>query len=244
MKLWKLKKEQDIQLLPGWFDTMQFYVRKLLDDNSIKRINVLLEQSNSQNLWVDGFLSASGLDVRSAKVNSELPDSPILQEINDLIMMSLNNDRNFIHLTAAKSTKKVFVSKTSSGGFYNPHTDNWDNGDYSTTLFLNSPDEYEGGELCLYLGGQEETKFKLDSGWAITYSTGTVHRVNKVLSGSRYVSVFWTKSLLKDSFIRNIFFEISRCIDIIEKDNPVHLTNCISGDKDPFFKLKYYSLKY
>lgn len=216
---------------------MNYYVRKLLDDDSIKKIKFLLEQSNSQNLWIDGCLSAYGADIRSAKLNSELPDCPILQEINDLIMMSLDNDKNFINLTAAKSTRKVFVSKTPSGGFYNPHTDSWDNGDYSTTVFLNNPDEYDGGELCLYLGGQEETKIKLDAGWAVTYPTGTIHRVNRVLSGSRYVSVFWTESLIKDSFIRNIFFEISRCVDILGQNNTVHLTDCKSADKDPFFKL-------
>jgi PKHD-type hydroxylase len=237
MKLWKLKKELDIQLLLGLFDMYNYYVRKILDDNTIKRIKFLLEESNTRNLWFDGCLSASGDDIKSAKVNMELPDSPILQEINDLIMMLLDKDRKFVDFTAAKSSRKVFVSKTSSGGFYHPHTDNWDNGDYSTTVFLNDPNDYVGGELCLYLGGEEETKIKLDAGWAVTYPTGVIHRVNKVLTGTRYVSVFWTESLIKDSFIRNLFCEISSCIHLLQQDHSIHLTDCKGADRDPFFKL-------
>ena len=37
---------------------------------------------------------------------------------------------------------------------------------YSTTVFLNNPDEYDGGELSLYIDGK--ISFKLNAGHAIT----------------------------------------------------------------------------
>jgi len=155
-----------------------------------------------------------------------------------MIMSSLDGDSKFISYTAAKQTCSNIVSKTFPGGYYNPHLDNWDNGHYSTTVFLNDGNEYDGGELCLYIGGDKEIKIKLDAGWAVTYSTGIVHRVNKVVSGNRYVSIFWTKSLISDPFIRYMYGELSNIQEnISEKEHSFHLLNCISALKDPNFCL-------
>jgi PKHD-type hydroxylase len=216
---------------------LNYYVRQVLDEEQLTQIHGLLRQAETEDLWFNGQLTANGDDVSSMKKNFELLDTPVLQGINDLIMGSLDRDKKFMQFTAAKSSYKVFVSKTPAGGYYNPHTDSWDNGDYSTTLFLNDPDEYEGGELCLYDGGEEENKFKLRAGWAITYPTGMIHRVNKVLAGTRYVSVFWTQSLIKDPFMRSVFFGISNSLEALIKDHPVYLLNCKGAADDPIFTL-------
>ena len=108
-------------------------------------------------------------------------------------------------LFACSSTVGLFVKYT-EGMHYNWHSDapymnRTDPGksrsDFSTTLFLNDPDEYEGGELLLRQG-TEIREIKLPAGWAFTYPTGTEHKVNKIISGERRVSVWWTTSSLRN----------------------------------------------
>lgn len=213
-----------------------YYIRKILDDNQLDTIKKILKESNENNYWSDGLGSGGG--TKSVKNNLELSNIDLCKIINDMIMISLDSDRKFINYVVAKSTNLNIISKTTSGGYYNPHLDEWMNGDYSTTVFLNNPDEYCGGELCLYFGGDEEVKIKLDAGWGVTYSTGTLHRVNRVISGTRYVSVFWTESLIKDQFIRSLYEELCNIeINIVDQKSSVHLIDCISASNDPCFSI-------
>lgn len=79
--------------------------------------------------------------------------------------------------------------------------------DISFTLFLNSPSEYEGGELILEeMNG--ERSFKLEAGSLILYPSYTLHRVETVTSGVRKVAVGWVQSLVRDALNREILFEL------------------------------------
>jgi PKHD-type hydroxylase len=214
----------------------QYYVRRVLDHEQLKVVHDIINESNQHNFWNDGLYSGGG--TRSVKSNVELNTPQFSQTINDMIMSSLDGDKGFHNFTSPSNTNLNIISKTVSGGYYNPHFDNWNNGDYSTTVFLNDPSEYDGGELCLYIGGEDEEKIKLDAGWAVTYSTGTIHRVNKVVRGTRYVSVFWTKSLISDPFIRFIHGELGNIQDKLPiNEHSVHLSTCISALNDPYFLL-------
>jgi PKHD-type hydroxylase len=214
----------------------QYYVRNVLDQEQLKVVHEIINESNQHNFWNDGLYSGGGS--KSVKSNVELNNQQFAKTINDMIMSSLDSDREFHNFTTPSSTHLNIISKTVSGGYYNPHFDNWSNGDYSTTVFLNDPSEYDGGELCLYIGGEDEEKIKLDAGWAVTYSTGTIHRVNKVVRGTRYVSVFWTKSLISDPFMRFIYGELSSIKNKLPvSEHSVHLSTCISALNDPYFLL-------
>lgn len=216
---------------------MSFYIRKLLDLNQKTIINNIIDKANKNDLWIDGLVSVIN-GKKEIKKNFELSDRDLSIKINEIIMHSLDRDDKFLNFTAAKDTNLNLITKTMPSGYYNPHIDNWSNGDYSTTVFLNDPSEYDGGELCLLLGESEE-KFKLESGYAITYPTGIIHRVNRVLSGVRYVSVFWTSSCIKDDFIRNLYYEISNILSNLRSNNlsQIHLSNCNSCKDDPIFML-------
>jgi len=214
-----------------------YYIRKVLDKNSLDNIKNLLKNADNNNFWINGLNSGGGK--QSIKSNLELSDINISSTINSYIMSSLDTDKKFFSFTSPSESNLNIVSKIESGNYYNPHIDNWRNGDFSTTVFLNDPDEYVGGELCISLGNDEEKKIKLDAGWAITYSTGILHRVNKVVSGTRYVSVFWTKSIIKDLNIRSINFQLGNLIELLEKNyNPIHVHDCHSSLQDPLFIAK------
>lgn len=214
----------------------QYYIRKLLDTSQLNSIDSLIAKSNKNNSWVGGTVSTIGPKSNggksSIKNNLELSDENIISGINSIIMNSLDLDFKFLNYTVANQTTKNIVSKTISGGYYNPHLDLWSCGDYSTTVFLSNPEEYSGGELCLFLN-EEEKKIKLDKGYAITYHTGTPHRVNRVISGERYVSVFWTTSLLKDDFIRQVYYELTEVLSLSEKKS-IHHATCYSMNTDPY----------
>ena len=107
----------------------------------------------------------------------------------------------------------TIISKTLSGGYYRPHEDSGLIGDYSTTVFISNPSEYEGGELSLYIDGEEKL-FKLESGMAVTYNTGIPHQVKTVFSGQRIVCVFWTHSRFRDPMIRKIYSDTLEIGDI------------------------------
>tara|TARA_B100000925_G_scaffold288681_1_gene270151 strand:+ start:846 stop:1412 length:567 start_codon:yes stop_codon:yes gene_type:complete len=65
----------------------------------------------------------------------------------------------------------------------------------SLTVFLNDPEEYEGGELELELFGplakERSVKFKESKGTVIFFPSDTWHKVNPVKSGVRKSLVTW-----------------------------------------------------
>jgi len=237
--------------IEGTVPTGQLITRQLLDDQEVLKIKSLLEIADSNNFWQNGIFSGGGDENR--KKNLELIDRNISTEIYQIIMSKLDKDLSFFNLTVPNQTKLNIISKTGPGGYYKPHLDCWFNGDYSTTVFLNDPEDYEGGELCLLVNG-EEKKVKLNAGGAVTYTTGTVHRVNEVKSGVRYVSVFWTHSLIKDPFIRYICGDlklvqellddkiqknknpkISKLERIGDRSSSIYYDDCITSYNDPKF---------
>ena len=95
--------------------------------------------------------------------------------------------------------------------------------DYSATLFINDPSEYEGGELCLDIG-THEVEYKLNPGQLIVYPTGISHRVNTVSSGERHVCVMWFESAIQDIRMRKIYKDIDVMINkYIEEPNAAEL---------------------
>lgn len=108
------------------------------------------------------------------------------------------------------------------GGFYDWHVDEIEiNGvltHYSMTVFLNDPDDYEGGELIIVRDNKEES-YKLRAGKALIYSTGLLHKVNPVKNGIRAVSIMWLESLIRDEFIRNCVFNLGKINKELLDDN-------------------------
>jgi PKHD-type hydroxylase len=198
-----------------------YYTRKILDESQIKKIQYLLDIANKNNSWENGTVSLSKYN-KKLKNNFEINDYAISQEINSIIMHCLDLDHKFIGFTSACETGQNIISKFTAGSYYNTHIDSWESGDYSTTIFLSDPKTYDGGELCLKLDHSgEELKFKLPIGHGITYPTGIFHRVNEITSGVRYASVFWTKSLIKDEFMRFIYGQMYDIVDILSKKSKI-----------------------
>lgn len=196
------------------FSSVNYYQRKLLGDNDIINIKNLIKNCE----WESGLLTTFNI-TEETKKNLQVKKSIFLNQINSIIMNCLDFDNGFSNFCFPKQSKSVVVSKINIGGYYHPHCDDAKLGHFSTTVFISDPNEYEGGELCLYIDNKEE-KFKLKPGFAVTYKTGILHRVNEVFSGERIVCLTWTTSAVKDSNTRLICSKINTALNIVRDKYP------------------------
>ena len=91
------------------------------------------------------------------------------------------------------SSKKRTLSTQQN--IFNRSSGNWFNRKISLSIFLNDPDEYEGGELDIETEGPRKDPryetFKLPKGSIVVFPSTTWHRVRPVTSGIRKSLVAW-----------------------------------------------------
>ena len=113
------------------------------------------------------------------------------KDLQGKIRAALNRNALFQTAVRPKSIHSILFSRYDEGMSYDRHVDNALMGnlyrsDVSFTLFLNSPEEYQGGELIAE-GVQDEKSFKLDAGSVLIYPSTTIHRVNTVTAPFKIV---------------------------------------------------------
>jgi PKHD-type hydroxylase len=189
---------------------MIFAVDNLLTLDELKFIVTTLEIAE----FVDGKVTA-GWYAKSVKNNTQLDRKDnSASQLQEIIKTALK--RNFIFQLAVqpKAIHSILFSRYDRGMSYGKHCDNAFMGkeqflrsDVSFSVFLNSPQEYEGGELVIEKDGNEN-RYKLDAGSAIVYPASTLHEVTSVTSGFRLVAVGWVQSLVRDPNDREILFDL------------------------------------
>lgn len=83
--------------------------------------------------------------------------------------------------------------------------------DVSMTVFLNEPDEYDGGELIIATEFGEQ-KIKLAAGQAVVYPSSSLHKVTAVTRGKRIAAITWMQSMVPDSNLRQTLFQLDTAI--------------------------------
>jgi PKHD-type hydroxylase len=188
---------------------MIFSIDNIISPDELTEIKQVLAQAE----FVDGKLTA-GWHAKLVKNNQQLKAGKSQQQLKSQICAALNKNALFQSAIRPKSIHSLLFSRYSEGMSYDTHVDNAlmsSNGlcrsDVSFTLFLNSPQEYTGGELTIE-GMQSEQSYKLDAGSAILYPSTTLHRVNPVTQGTRLVVVGWVQSLIRDGSDRELLFDL------------------------------------
>ncbi len=186
---------------------MFFKIPQVLTPEALEKITATLTQAE----FVDGKLTA-GWYAKLVKDNQQLAKTtPTAQLLEEQVRQALQNNALFQTAIRPKSVHTLLFSRYSPGMAYGRHTDNaLMNGmrsDVSFTLFLNEPDEYEGGELIIE-GADSEQSYKLPAGTAIAYPSTSLHRVNVVTKGTRLVVVGWVQSWIRDAQKREIVFDL------------------------------------
>lgn len=196
---------------------MIFTIPNVLTSEELKEINSNLASGE----FVDGKLTA-GWNAKLVKNNQQLKKkTPLGTQLTQQVKSALNRNKLFQTAIRPKSIHSLLFSRYEEGMSYGSHVDNaimQNNGmwrtDISFTLFLNSPREYEGGELTIE-GTDSEKSYKLEAGSAIVYPSTSLHCVNEVTRGSRLVSVGWVQSLIRDASDREILFDLETARRVI-----------------------------
>jgi PKHD-type hydroxylase len=169
-----------------------------------------------QNQFVDGKLSA-GSHARDQKNNQELEaDDDTLSALNNVVMTQLVQHPIYLAATLPHRIASPIYARYTKGMSYGEHIDDPVMGasyaryrsDLSITIFLNSADDYQGGELCINTPfGISE--IKLPAGHALIYPSGSIHSVNPVTDGERLVAITWVQSLVRETERRQILMQLN-----------------------------------
>jgi PKHD-type hydroxylase len=181
----------------------------LLSDEELSYLNQALSTAE----FVDGKLTA-GWHAKLVKQNQQMPKTPDAEALKAVIRKALRRNQLFQAVARPRAIHSMLLSRYKAGMSYGRHVDNAlmkDGGllrsDLSFTVFLNSPDDYEGGELVIE-GADSEASYKLAAGSAIAYPSTSLHRVDPVLSGERLVAVGWVQSLIRSTEQREVLFDL------------------------------------
>jgi len=202
---------------------MLLHIPEVLTRDELARIRQSLDAAD----WTDGreTVGAQGAEV---KHNQQLSDaSPLKAELGKLVLVALQRNPLFFAATLSLKILPPRFNRYTGGGEYGFHVDGavmrLGNGeqlrsDVSCTLFLNEPDEYDGGELIVN-DTYGEHEVKLPAGDLIVYPSSSLHRVQPVTRGARLASFFWAQSLVRDDSQRQLLFELDASIQALSQAN-------------------------
>lgn len=174
--------------------------------------------------WVDGNVT-SGHQSALAKNNLQLPEtSAEARQAGQIILEALGRSPLFIAAALPLKIYPPLFNSYGEGQTFGTHVDNAVRiqagsnfrvrSDLSMTVFLENPEDYDGGELTI------ETSFgvqqaKLPAGHAILYPSSSLHRVEPVTRGRRIASFFWIQSMVRDDAARVHLFDLDQSIQTL-----------------------------
>jgi len=176
--------------------------------------------------WTDGreTVGAQGAEV---KRNEQLRDtSPLKAELGDAVLRALRRSPLFFAAALPRRILPPRFNRYAGGGEYGFHVDGavmslgpdeQMRSDISCTLFLNDPEEYDGGRLVVS-DTYGEHVIAERAGDAVIYPSSSLHRVEPVTRGVRLASFFWVQSLVRDDATRRILFELDTSIQKLTVD--------------------------
>lgn len=200
---------------------MLLEISSVLNDIQLKQIKSLLDKGQ----YVDGKLSA-GMSAKRVKNNEELGnDQNLMNQLNNIVMGSLVQNPLYQSAVLPIKIATPFYARYSEGMTYGDHVDDPVMGppqgryrsDVSTTVFLNAPDEYDGGELVIRTPFGEQ-KVKLPAGHAVVYPSSSLHHVAAVRSGERLVAVTWAQSMVREPDKRELLYNLNMARESLLKN--------------------------
>lgn len=165
--------------------------------------------------WRDGTETA-GAVARTVKQNDQADlSSRAGARIREVLFEHISRHPVLAAFARPAKYSRFLISRTRKGGGYGLHVDNpfmpsatdLIRTDLSFTLFLTSPEDYEGGELAIEAAGLTQ-KVKGEAGDLILYPSTSLHQVKTVTSGERIVCVGWIESQVRSHEKREILFDL------------------------------------
>ncbi|QEF98930.1 PKHD-type hydroxylase [Stieleria maiorica] len=190
---------------------MLINVRNVLNSEQLSQMQRWLGEAEFQ----DGKLTA-GKAAREVKQNLQASGGwQYAREAEKLIVSALQTSQPFLLSARPKVIAAPMFACYREGMSYGRHLDNPLMGrshplrtDVSVTVFLNDPDQYEGGQLVIE-SDAGPLSVKGNAGDAVVYPATTLHRVEPVTAGERLVAVTWVQSMVRSAEQRRILFDLS-----------------------------------
>ena len=204
---------------------MMIHIPGVLNAEQVARCREVMTAAS----WVDGRVTA-GHQSAQVKHNLQLPEnSPEARELGDMVLDALGRSSLFMSFVLPKQVFPPLFNRYDAGMTFGAHVDNSiraGNGarirtDVSSTLFISSPEDYDGGELVVQDTYGEHT-VKLPAGDMIVYPATSLHNVTPITRGSRIASFFWTQSMIREESRRSLLFEMDMAIIKLNRDHPDH----------------------
>jgi PKHD-type hydroxylase len=187
-------------------------LRKILSDEALARLREIARAAR----WNDGRATA-GNRIANIKSNEQMAfDDPLMPEVDRIVEAALQKHEAFKLFAYPAHVHGLLMARYRPGNTYGLHVDAALMGqgvvrrtDLSITMFLNTPDDYDGGELELH-GRTGTSRSKLPAGDALCYHTGDLHQVLPVSAGERLVIVAWIQSHIRENEVREMLWDLAQ----------------------------------
>lgn len=179
--------------------------------------------------WQDGARTAGSLG-RHVKHNRQADERAAQAAgIVDTVLQRLEATPRFVAAALPRLIYPPRFNRYGVGDTYGAHVDGAlmrlpdtsipFRSDVSATLFLSSPDSYDGGvlEIDTHFGVQE---VKLAAGDLVLYPASSLHRVTPVTCGERVASFFWVQSFVREPDVRALLFDLDESIQALRRERP------------------------
>jgi len=178
--------------------------------------------------WIDGRVTAGHQGIH-VKQNQQLAEgSPLAIELGNIVLAALERNPLFISAALPNRIYPPMFNRYQEGMHFGSHVDGSIRllpgtgekirTDLSATLFLASPESYDGGELLIEDTYGTQT-VKLAAGDMILYPASSLHRVNPVTRGARIACFFWIQSMVRDDGQRTMLFDLDGAIQQLAAKN-------------------------
>jgi PKHD-type hydroxylase len=186
---------------------MQIVIADILGGDDLAAVRAALAGTR----FVDGRETA-GFAAREVKDNRQAdPKDRTLDAVRNLVASRIMANDLFRMATRPKMLSPLLFSRTEAGMQYGVHVDDALMGgmrtDVAFTLFLDPPEDYDGGELVIESAAGDDA-IKLAAGAMIAYPATTLHRVAPVTRGTRHVVAGWARSFVRDAAQRELLFDL------------------------------------
>lgn len=202
---------------------MLIEIPNVLDASKLSSIRDMLGKVE----FINGKHSA-GQAASRVKNNQEMKQGTQQAEFLDhLLMGSLAENADFRSGALPYRVAQPVFARYTQGMLYGDHVDDPIMGsgpekfrtDVSITVFLNDPDDYDGGELIINTTYGEKA-VKLPAGSAVLYPSASVHRVTEITGGERLAAIVWLQSMVRDAGQRELLYQLDQARNQLLADKP------------------------
>ncbi len=199
-------------------------IETLLSDEEVRRYRDTLATAT----WRDGKATAMGMAGAVKRNHQADPQDPSVAALTNGLLARMGETAGLLSAALPHQIFPPCFNRYGVSEEYGYHVDaavmripgspTVIRSDVSMTLFLNDPEEYDGGELVIATEFGEQ-RVKLRAGQAVIYPSRSLHKVTAVTRGERLAAITWMQSMVADVSLRQSLYELDSSIQALMADD-------------------------